>query len=125
MAHNNLGAIYHQRALETRNPALFERASAEYRRAIGIFPDHANAYNNLGMIAYVKGDLDESERLLLQATRIAPGHPLANANLARLYGRLGNLERAAYHARVALENGGKVHSEVRQALSLLAGQSAP
>lgn len=125
MAHNNLGAIHHQRALETGNPALFERASAEYRRAIAIFPDHANAHSNLGMIAYVKGDLDESERLWLQATRIAPRHPLANANLARLYVRRGNLERAAYHARIALENGGKVHSDVRQALNRLPGGIAP
>ncbi len=87
MAHNNLGALYHRRAIESHDPAALDRAEAEYRQAIAIFPRHANAWNNLGLVLEMRGDVTAALACYDRALQIAPQHPEATRNRARLSAR--------------------------------------
>src|SRR5262249_52871453 len=79
MAYNNLGALHHERALRTKTPADLDLAESEYRQAIAMVPNHANAWNNLGLIAEVRGQRGEAERCYRTALSISPRHPQATA----------------------------------------------
>jgi hypothetical protein len=105
MAHNNLGTIHHDRARRTHDRAELQRAAAEYRKALEIFPDHPNALNNLGLVAKDEGDWLSAEKLFRAALAAAPNHPLARANLALLYFESGEVEKAAILAEEAQERG--------------------
>jgi len=77
-AWTNLGIVYAQRRW--------------YLDAVGILArvmDKAKAYNDVGYIAYRKGDLAEAERLLAEAVRVSPTYYLdANRNLEQVRARL-------------------------------------
>jgi tetratricopeptide (TPR) repeat protein len=87
MAHNNLGAIYHERGL--RNGSAFElaRAEAQYLQAIAMVPEHANAWSNLGLIHEQRGEWNEAGRCYRKALSISARHPQAGPNLKRLLAR--------------------------------------
>ena len=88
MAHNNLGALHHERALQSGDPSELAMAESEYLKVLALFPRHANACNNLGLIYEMRGNYGEAERFYLKALAIAPAHPQALANLARLRARM-------------------------------------
>jgi protein O-mannosyl-transferase len=87
MAYNNLGAVYHARALRTGRAEDLALAEAQYREAIALVPLHANAWNNLGLIHEQRGEWSEAGACYRRALEIAPQHPLATANLERLRSR--------------------------------------
>jgi tetratricopeptide (TPR) repeat protein len=118
MAHNNLGALYHERGIKTRERSWLERAEHEYKTAIRIFPNHASAHNNLGLLYGQLGRDDESEREFLEALRIQPEHPDALGNLAGLYLVKGDRSKAIELARRALRQGAAVRPAVLQALGM-------
>ncbi len=89
MAHNNLGALFHERGLREGSLEELARAEAQYRQAIALVPRHANAWNNLGLIHEQRGERAEAERCYRRALLIAPRHPQAQANLGRLLATAG------------------------------------
>lgn len=100
-AHNNLGAIHHERGLRTGDPAELARAEEEYRITRRLAPRHEGSLNNLGVLLVQRGERAEAERLFREALSIRPGFVMAHANLARLCLEDGRRGEARTHARAA------------------------
>ncbi|MHC4923853.1 MAG: tetratricopeptide repeat protein [Planctomycetota bacterium] len=118
-AHNNLGAIMHRRAIDTRDPDDYEAAEQHYRDALAIHPEHEGAWSNLGLIYLQKGEESKAEEHLLRAVEIKPFFSRAHGNLALVYLSQGRREKAAEHYRKALEGRGLVSKNI---LELLEGE---
>jgi hypothetical protein len=70
-------------------------AEASYRRAIALQPGHARAYNNLGGVLHMRGDLDGALAAYRRALDLEPDLAQANQNSASILRDAGTLERAA------------------------------
>lgn len=116
VAHNNLGALYHQRGLREGDDALLMRAVAQYRAALRLREDHASSWNNLGKIHDHLGESGEAEACYLRALGHRPDFSVAHANLAVLYLRLGEPARARPHYRRAMERPERVDPLLRKIL---------
>ena len=57
MSHNNLGLAYERKV-------MLDQADSEYRQAIRINPDYAQAHYNLGRIYFLRGVNDPDSRSL-------------------------------------------------------------
>jgi hypothetical protein len=115
-AHNNLGAALHLRAILEDDPLLLARATAHYRAAVAARPDHANGWNNLGLVCSQQGAVLEAEQCYMKAVALRPKFSLAHANLAVLLVRLGRREEAKDHWRLAEEGGSWVDPPIRKFL---------
>jgi Flp pilus assembly protein TadD len=96
MAHyyNNMG-VERMQAGDTASALPY------FRRATGHDPLFSPAWTNLGILYWRKGHLAYAEAAYLQALKADGGHLVAMSNLASLYERLGDQERAAlYRSRV-------------------------
>lgn len=79
-------------ALRGRSDLL---ASLQHLEAIvAARPDHAAAWQNIGEIAFLHGDLPRSEAALVRARSLAPGNADIAIGLAVTLGRSGRLEEA-------------------------------
>ena len=58
-----------------------DEAIAEYRKALQIQPDYAEAHNNLGIALYDKRQLDEAIAEYRKALQIQPDYAMAHNNL--------------------------------------------
>jgi tetratricopeptide (TPR) repeat protein len=61
-------------------------AEQEFREAIRLDPNHANALNNLGSLLVATGRIDEAMAAFRSCLAIDPAHPLARRNLEALLG---------------------------------------
>jgi len=93
-------AEYHLRAVVTVDPEfvaawttmgrVFEetgklpQAAGAYRRALAVDPANVEARHSLGVVLAMAGRYDEALRELKQASRLSPGHPGIEANIARV-----------------------------------------
>ncbi|MBL26101.1 MAG: hypothetical protein CMM50_00925 [Rhodospirillaceae bacterium] len=96
VAHNNRGNIYNRRQ-------LYDKALADYDKAISLKPDYANAYNNRGS-AYI--DLQDFERAIADfdhAIAISPDYAEAHNNRCEAELRLGEVDRAFADCRKAID----------------------
>jgi tetratricopeptide (TPR) repeat protein len=100
VAHNNLGAAYYQKG-------EWDKAIAEYQKAVTLKPRYADAYNNLGAAYAGKGMYDEAIAAHKQALAIRPDLLRAHLNLGVSYDKKGELDAAIeqYRAVVALDAG--------------------
>jgi tetratricopeptide (TPR) repeat protein len=73
--HNILGRLLGQQG------APASEVAAEFREAIRLQPDHAEAHNNLGLVLLQSGDDEGALAALRDAVRIAPDYAEARANL--------------------------------------------
>jgi len=62
-------------------------AMAEYRAALAIYPDFAEAHNSLGLQLAALGDLDTAEKHYRQAIEVQPDFPVALNNLGTIMAR--------------------------------------
>ena len=60
------------------------KAEEHYRAAIQIFPDYAEAHNNVAVLLHEKGDLAGAERHYSTALRLRPSDAETNYNFALL-----------------------------------------
>jgi tetratricopeptide (TPR) repeat protein len=95
-AHFNLGAAYHT----AQRPG---DAIREYRAALKLKPDIHAAYSNLAAIQLDQGRLREGEATLLEVTRIAPSYTEGFINLAVLYLRTQEVDKALNAVNRAIE----------------------
>ncbi len=123
-AHNNLGAIMHRQAIDTRDPADFDAAEQHYRDALAIHANHEGAWSNLGLIHLQRGQEKEAEEHLLRAVEIKPFFSRAHGNLALLYLSQGKRETAAEHYRKAIEGRGLVAKSILDLLEEELGSMA-
>lgn len=73
-----------------------------YERALSIEPGHVEALNNLGMISYEVGRLEDATALFERAVQLHPDHMLSHFNLGSVLEETGDLERARQHLRMAV-----------------------
>ncbi|MFZ5862562.1 MAG: tetratricopeptide repeat protein [Nitrospirota bacterium] len=82
--------------------AVWGDASRLWDDVLTKYPDSAMAYNAKGMLLMDAGRLDEAQRALESAVRLAPGLSTAHSNLGVLFTRLGDWERAVASFELAL-----------------------
>ena len=95
-SHNNMGDIYYQEGNT-------ERAIREFKKAIELKADYADAYHNLANIYHHKGDLKEAVRLYQQAVSFNPRLFESHYNLGIIYLNAGELDLARLQFEKALE----------------------
>jgi len=93
--HNNLGRA-HLRGGQV------EEAQAEFRKALALDPNNADALLNLGGIARLRGNTAEAERYVEQALRVNPNSTAALAELAELKRERGEHDESVRLYREAL-----------------------
>ena len=69
-------------------------AEAAYRAAIRIDPDHADAYNNLGVLLNGLGRQREAALCFSKVITLRPKHPEARRLLALAHYTLGEVDKA-------------------------------
>jgi Flp pilus assembly protein TadD len=79
-----------------------DEAEKEYREAIRINPDYANAHNNLAILLNEMGRKEDAEAECREALRINPDYANAHNNLAILLYEMGRKEDAEAEYRDAL-----------------------
>ncbi len=96
-----------------------EEAIAEYRKAIKLNPDFAEAHGNLGTALANSGRLDEAVAQFLKALKLKPDNAGINDNLGMAYYQQGKTAAAVVHWREAVRlNPTNVHSVNRLAKAL-------
>jgi tetratricopeptide (TPR) repeat protein len=97
LAHLNLGNAL----LEI--PGRMPDAISEYQRAVRIYPNYAEAHNNLGAILLQSGRITEAVAEYQAAVRLDPGYPDARSNLGSALSRIpGRLPEAAAELETAV-----------------------
>ncbi len=97
--HNNLGRA-HLRGGQV------EEAQAEFRKALALDPNNADALLNLGSLARLHGNTAEAERYVEQALRVNPNSAAALAELAELKRERGEVDESIrlYGEALALDD---------------------
>jgi len=95
---------------------MFDEAIAEYKKAIAIDPNDADAYADLGMVYGEKGMLDEAIAECKKAIAIDPNHAKAHNNLAVAYYGKEQYGLAIKYCDKTIELGEEVHPGFLRAL---------
>src|SRR5258707_13954941 len=88
-------AMAHQRA------GRLAEAEKIYRHVLAQHPREANSLHLLGVMAYQRGQLNESLNLIQQAVEIDPKAPVMRGNLAQVLAKLERIEPALEQFRAA------------------------
>ena len=79
-----------------------DEAMADYRQALSIDPDYADAHANVGHELLREGKLEEARGALVEALRLKPDLPLAQGDLGIVLVATGNFEEARQHLEESL-----------------------
>jgi tetratricopeptide (TPR) repeat protein len=94
---------HYQRGLDARSANKPKKAINEFRRAVELNPQHAEAYQELGWVTYgTDGDLERAWAYLNAALDIDPSLSDAHMYLGIVLNRLGELHDSETHFRRAL-----------------------
>jgi serine/threonine-protein kinase len=90
----------------------FERAIADYRRAIELQPEYPSAHNRLGWVLMMKGQVGEAEREFREAIRQSGGNfAAAQYNLGFALQQQGKLEDAVGSYQEAVRSRGGTYAD--------------
>jgi tetratricopeptide (TPR) repeat protein len=92
-----------QIALHHHNAGRFAAAEAIYRQILAEQPDHADAWELLGVLAGQRGDFEEAVACVRRAIAVMPDRANYHVNLGELQRRRGKLDEAIASARRAIE----------------------
>jgi protein O-mannosyl-transferase len=96
LAYNNRGTTY----IRLGQP---EKAAADFREALAINPEYADACSNLGEIYGDSGRLEEALEMHVRACQLDPTDHKMHYNLGTTYVRLNRLQEAVTEFKVATE----------------------
>jgi len=82
-----------------------DKAIEYYQRAATAYPQEASVYNNMGLYYARQGRLNEAERAMAQAVRIAPKNIRYRNNIATVLVDQGNVREAFGHLRQVHDEG--------------------
>jgi tetratricopeptide (TPR) repeat protein len=107
---DNLAVVYNNRAIAYHAKGEYDRAIADYKKAIDINPRNADAYYNRAIVHDAKGEYDRAIADLSKAIEINPSHVRAyyNRGVAHEkravddYRRVLSIDPDAQHAKDAL-----------------------
>lgn len=100
-------------------PAMYRSAVKEYKKAISLYPEYAQAYNNMGVIHMRLEQPQSARSAFLRAIKLVPNYVDAHFNLGRLYDTLGQYDKAIkeYKETLALNpSDGIAHNNLAVAL---------
>ncbi len=80
-----------------------DAAKENFRTAIALDPDYAEAHNNYGRLLLELGETEDALRETRTALRLAPGLALAHHNLGAIHARQGEMSEAVRRFRKADE----------------------
>jgi tetratricopeptide (TPR) repeat protein len=80
----------------------FDKTRSHFLKAIGIFPQFSDAYNNLGVIALLKSDAVDADDWFTRALQVNPKNTFVLINLAKLRLAQQDPEAAEQFARQSL-----------------------
>jgi tetratricopeptide (TPR) repeat protein len=95
-----LGVKSEEQSTSEAGPRL---AAEAYRSALEIEGDNVDALNNLGMLSYEDGDLEEAIALFRHAGELHPDHMLSHFNLGSALEETGHDDQARRHLRRAVQ----------------------
>ena len=101
---------------------LEAKAEAEYRRAVELDPDYADAFYNLGLLLQKNARYPEAVSAFREVTRLAPKNALAFNNLAIVTAQSGDFagSLAAFRAALKIDpNSAATHANLARALHVL------
>ncbi len=101
------------------NLASVSDKEAWYQKASELYPNDYRAYNNLGMLAYQKGDLNTAENFFNKAKSLKDNAGEVNANLALIALNKGEVEAAETYMGKA--SGADGFNEANAALNIAKG----
>ena len=90
----NLASTYYNRGVAYKNTGRYDRAIADYTKAIKLNPKHAYGYHNRGITYSDKGDYDRAIADYDKAIGLNPKYASAYFNRGVAYGDKGDYERA-------------------------------
>ena len=99
-----------------------EDAIANFKKAIALDPNYAEAHNNYGGLLLKIGKPDEAMVEVRKALKIIPGLPLAHHNLGAIFARLGQRDEAIKRWKKALSLQPKAPETLRMLGSALSGE---
>jgi len=82
---------------------MYRSAVKEYKKAIALYPEYAEAYNNLGLIHSRLDGPQSARSAYLKAIEIVPNYVDAHFNLGRLYDSLDQYDKAIEEYRNAVK----------------------
>lgn len=84
----------YEKAVDCFGQGRREEAAGMLLELIAKYPDHADAYETLGMVYYKLGRLDEAIEWTEKLAALRPDLPMAHTNLSVFYMKKGMKERA-------------------------------
>jgi len=88
---------YREQGLEYQRMGNIEQALSLYQKAVAIYPNFAEAFNDIGVVYELMGSLARAEENYLKSIKIDPLYSSAYSNLALFYEGQRNFEKAAFY----------------------------
>ena len=101
------------------NLSTISDKEAWYQKTSQLYPNDYRAYNNLGMLAYQKGDMSAAENYFNKAKSLKADAPEVNANLALI--ELGKGNVSAAETNLGKAAGAQGFNEANAALNIAKG----
>ena len=91
----------YEKAVDLFAAGKSEEAAVAFSKLIQVHPDHADAYESLGMVYYKMGRLDEAIEWTLKLAALRPKDSMAHTNLSVFYMKKGMKEKAEEEKAIA------------------------
>lgn len=89
--------------------AALDKAEMYFTMATKLYPQFAQAYNNLGVLKMRQFEPEQAEKMYLKALEIKPGYFAAYNNLSKIYVNRGEMDRAVNLMKEAITASPKNH----------------
>jgi len=89
--------VFFNRGIAYKAKGEIDNAIAEYRRALELVPDYAEAHNNLGNLLKDQKKFDEAILHFESSIKIFPDNPSTYNNLGTVYAMKGDVNKAAVY----------------------------